>query len=32
MKNKIYLNKFNFIVENKKEKSLRLRNIREFKE
>ena len=32
MKNKIYLNKFNFTVENKKEKSSRLRNIRKFKE
>ena len=31
MKNKIYLNKFNFIVENKKEKNLKLRNIKEFR-
>jgi len=28
MQNKIYLNKFNFIVENKKEKNIKLRNIK----
>lgn len=31
MKNKIYLNKFNFIVENKKIEKLKLRNIKEFR-
>lgn len=32
MKNKIYLNKFNFVIENKKKKkNLKLKNIKEFK-
>jgi len=31
MKNKIYLNKFNFVIENKKRKKLNLKNIKEFR-